>query len=107
MAKADIGTMNAYQQKRDKAINTIGKQLEGLIEGPQAKSGTVIPCHCGGHISPGKLNKSKAFFKNHTVLDDNIHMEDKSKIPIGNRKCIFWQTSINDQRPKIRVCIMP
>ena len=32
-------------------------------------------------------------------------MEDESKIPVGNRKHIFWQTSINDQRPKLRVCI--
>ena len=32
-------------------------------------------------------------------------MEDKSKIPIRNRKHIFWQTSINDQRPKLRVHI--
>ena len=32
-------------------------------------------------------------------------MEHKSKISVGNRKHIFWQTSINDQRPKLRVCI--
>ena len=43
--------------------------------------------------------------KNHTVLDDGLNMEDESKIPIGNRKRIFWQTSINHQRPKLRVCI--
>ena len=29
-------------------------------------------------------------------------MEDKSKIPKGNKKCIFWKTSINDQKPKLR-----
>ena len=44
--------------------------------------------------------------KNHTVLDDDrLDMEDESKIPIGNRMCIFWQISINDQRPKLRACI--
>ena len=32
-------------------------------------------------------------------------MEDKSKISKGNRKHIFWQTSINDQRPKLRVYV--
>ena len=32
-------------------------------------------------------------------------MEDGSKTPVGHRKHIFWQTSINDQRPKLRVCI--
>ena len=41
----------------------------------------------------------------YTILDDGINMEDKSKIPIGNRKCIFWHTSINDQRPNQRMCI--
>ena len=32
-------------------------------------------------------------------------MEDKVKILIGNTKCIFWQTSINDQRPRLRAHI--
>ena len=32
-------------------------------------------------------------------------MEDKSKITIENKKCIFWQTSINDQRSKLTVLI--
>ena len=30
-------------------------------------------------------------------------MEDKSKISIKIRKCIFWQTSMNDQRLKLRM----
>ena len=34
-----------------------------------------------------------------------IDIEHESKTPEGNRKCIFWQTSINEQRPKLRVCI--
>ena len=32
-------------------------------------------------------------------------MEDESKTPIGNRKHLFWQTSINAQRPKLKVHI--
>ena len=32
-------------------------------------------------------------------------MEYESKTSIRNRKCIFWHTSINDQRPKLRVHI--
>ena len=43
--------------------------------------------------------------KNYAVLDDGINMEDKSKFSIGNRKHIFWQTSINFQRSKLRVHI--
>ena len=44
--------------------------------------------------------------QDHTVLKDGTNMEDKSKIQIGNKKRIFWQTSINDQRPKLRVHII-
>ena len=43
--------------------------------------------------------------KSRTTLDDGIGMEDESKTPVGNRKHIFWQTSINDQRPKLKVGI--
>ena len=84
---------------------SIGKLLEGPLTGPRTKSGTVIPSHFGGHVSPGKLKNPEPSVKGHTVLDDGINMEDKSKVPIGNRKCIFWQTSINDQRSKLRMHI--
>ena len=43
--------------------------------------------------------------KNHTVLDDEINMKDESKISKGNKKHIIWQTSINNQRTKLRVHI--
>ena len=36
---------------------------------------------------------------------DRIDLEDESKTPVGDRKFIFWQTSMNDQRPKLRVCL--
>ena len=41
--------------------------------------------------------------KNHTVQDDEIDMEDESKTPLGNRKHIFWQPSINDQWLMLRM----
>ena len=43
--------------------------------------------------------------KSHTDLDDGIDMEHYSKTPVGNKKYVFWQTSINDQRPMQRVHI--
>ena len=52
-----------------------------------------------------KIKNSKPSVKDHNVLDDGVNTENKSKIPIGNRKCIFWQTSINHQRPKLRILI--
>ena len=56
-------------------------------------------------MSPGKLKHSLHAVKTHTVLNNVINIKDESKILIGNRKHIFWQTSINDQRPKLRVHI--
>ena len=91
--------------KRQDSLVQLGNSLQGASGGPRVKCGPVIPSHCGGHVSPGKLKNPEPSVKDHTVLDDGINMEDKSKIPIGNRKHIFWQTSINDQRPKLRVCI--
>ena len=43
--------------------------------------------------------------QDHKVLNDGSNLEDKSEIQIGNKEHIFWQTSINDQRPKLGVCI--
>ena len=43
--------------------------------------------------------------KNHTGLQNGIDMEDESKPPVGYRKCIFWQTSTNNQRLRLKVCI--
>ena len=40
-----------------------------------------------------------------TDLDDGISMENEYKTPVGHRKLIFWQNSINDQRQKGKVCI--
>ena len=52
-----------------------------------------------------KIKKSSACRKKTILLwiHDRINMEDGPKILIENRKCIFWQTSINDQKTKLRV----
>ena len=43
--------------------------------------------------------------KKHTGRDDEIDVEDEPNTPVGCRKCIFWKTSINVRRPKLRMCI--
>ena len=43
--------------------------------------------------------------KNHTGLNDGLNVENESKTLVGQRKHTFWPTSVNDQRPKLRVCI--
>ena len=43
--------------------------------------------------------------KSNTGLNDEINVENESRALLRQRKGIFWQTSINDQRPKLKVCI--
>ena len=43
--------------------------------------------------------------KSNNSLKDELNVVNGSRNLRGQRKCIFWQTSINDQRPKLRVCV--
>ena len=52
-----------------------------------------------------KIENSNVCVKSNTGLNDELHVENESKNSVGQSKRIFWQTSINDQRPKLRVCI--
>ena len=54
-AKMDIEPMVVDQKEINMATHYLGKLLGELLTGPQVKSGSVIPSHCGGHASPGKL----------------------------------------------------
>ena len=83
--------------------DNIGKSLEGPLAGPQAKSGPVIPSYSGEHVLPRKLKTPMSAVKSNTGLNDGLHVEDESKNPVGQSKRIFWQTSINDQRSKLRL----
>ena len=85
--------------------DTIRKVLEGPLTGPQAKSGPLIPSYSGKCVSPRKLKTPLSAVKSNTDLIDELHVENESKISVGQSKRIFWQTSINYQRTKLRVCI--
>ncbi|XP_041911227.1 uncharacterized protein LOC121677222 [Arvicola amphibius] len=113
-------SVRSLEQKTGQEIQTLRKSVEKRLEkieefiktdeqgqnvqGQDLASSVHIPDHCEKHVSPGKLNPVPTV-KNHTLLDDGIEMEDESKTLVGNRKRMFWQTSINDQRPNLRVCI--
>ena len=43
--------------------------------------------------------------KSNNGLKDELNVENESRNLVGQRKRIFWQTSINEQRPKLRVCM--
>ena len=56
VAKANIGPMNVDQQKIDKASQYYWETpWEASRSPPQVKHDPVIPSHCGGHVTPGKL----------------------------------------------------
>ena len=90
--------------RQTRQSNTIGKLPEGPLVGPQAKCSLVIPSNHGGHVTPRKLKTLEASIQDYKVLND-ANLEDKSEIQLENKKHVFWQTSINDQRPKLRVRI--
>ncbi|KAL6040906.1 hypothetical protein STEG23_037882 [Scotinomys teguina] len=61
--------------------------------------------HSGGNSSPRQLKKPMPNVKNEPALDNRKAKTDESKIPKNTIKRIFWQTSINEQRPKLRIRI--
>ena len=73
--------------------------------GSHDEYGPIISSYCGEHVSPEKLKFLVPTVKKNTVLDNGTEVEDESNTPVGHRKCKFWKTSINDQRPKLRVCM--
>ena len=75
---------------------TIGKHHGGPLVDPHDECSTAIPSYYGEHVSPGKL-KSPISAVNNTGLNDGLNVKDESKTPVGQRKHIFWKTSINNQ----------
>ena len=55
VSKADIGTMNMDQQETNKPTHYHWENPWGPLSGPQVKCGPIIPSHCGGHTTLGKL----------------------------------------------------
>ena len=43
--------------------------------------------------------------KSNNGLKDELNVVNESRNLRGQSKRIFWQTSINDQTPKLRVCV--
>ena len=99
VAKAEIGLLHVGRQEKDKATQYYQETPWGPLEGLNVKQGPVIPSHHGENVSSRKLNNPVPTLKKHPVLDDGIDLENESKTPVGNRKCIFWQTSIMIKDP--------
>ncbi|MGE9715438.1 hypothetical protein ACQP3F_27920, partial [Escherichia coli] len=43
--------------------------------------------------------------KNNTALDGSLNSDEESNVTGQDEKHIFWQTSINDKRPHLKVRI--
>lgn len=79
------------------------------LTGLHVEHGSIILSYCERQSSPEQLknpvdckNKQTNKPKNDTALDDKIALEDELKIPDEKIECIFWQTSISDQRQKLK-----
>ena len=103
--KADIGQMNVDQQEIDKVTRYHQETQWGPLAGPHGECGPVISSYCGKHVLSGKLEGPIPAVKSNNGLNDEINVENELRTLVGQRKCIFWQTSINEQRQKLRVCI--
>lgn len=64
------------------------------------KNGSIITNHCGGHSLQGQIEDPLPILKNNTTLNDRLDTEDEPIKTGGNKKCIIWQTPIQDHRPK-------
>lgn len=82
---------------------TLGNILGSLSQVHWSNMGLLTPSHCGEYASPGKLENPLSVVQYHTALNDRINIEDQSKISIEIRKHTFLKTSINYQRPKLKV----
>ena len=51
----------------------------------------------------GQIDSSLPIVKNDTGLDDSLNSDEESIVNGQNVKCIFWQASINDKRPQLKV----
>ena len=79
--------------------------MGGPLADPHDERGSIIPSYCGERILPEKFKNPVPVVKTHTGLDDGMEVEDEPNTPVKHRKCIFWQTSVSDQRPKLRMYI--
>ena len=43
--------------------------------------------------------------RNHTTVDNRTTIEERTKNSGETIKCFIWQTSINEQRPKLKIQI--
>lgn len=80
----------------------MGRCLEGPLACPYAKFGLVVYCNSGGNSYPEQLTNLIPIIRNHAALDDINTIEDRTKISGETVKQIFWQTSVNEQRPKLK-----
>ena len=83
----------------------IGKHLRVPLAGPCVKFDSIFFCQHWGNSSKEQLKDILPIVKNHTSLDDRTTSFDKTKFAGETIKQVFWQTSINDQRLKLKTQI--
>ena len=66
---------------------------------------SVISCQCGGATFPKQSKNLLHIVKKHTALDNRPAIEKSIKNSGETIECIYWQTSINEKRPKLKIWI--
>ena len=69
------------------------------------KFGSFISCNYRGNFFPEQLTYLMTVVRNHTPVENTITTKEKTKCPGETLKLVFWQTSINEQRPKFKIWV--
>ena len=56
-------------------------------------------------LLPRAIKEPNAIVRNYTALDNRTSIKERTKNSGETIKQLFWQTSINDQRPKLKMQI--
>ncbi|ERE66004.1 protease-like protein [Cricetulus griseus] len=82
-----------------------GKLRRGPPAVPYPENSSIIPSNSGRQSHAGQIDSSLPMVENDTALEGNLNSDEESHVTGENEKPIFWQASINDERPQLKVKI--
>ncbi|ERE67690.1 protease-like protein [Cricetulus griseus] len=97
--------MNVDRPGTYKEIHEGRKPRGGPQEGPYIEKGRVNTNSSGRQSLTGPIDSSLPIVKNDTAVDGSLNSDKESSVNGQNEKRIFWQASINDKRPQLKVKI--
>ncbi|EGV93613.1 hypothetical protein I79_015594 [Cricetulus griseus] len=104
VVRAGTGPMNVDRPETCKET-CYNQETEEPLEGHHIEKGLIIPSHYGGQSFTGQIDDMLPIEKSDTTLYGSLASNEESNMTGGDDKRIFWQTSLNDKRPQLKVRI--